>query len=416
MSYKSIEQALATLLPTHAEDLPDELVKLSAHLLAQSRSYASSLKAEEEIARPYACAEIACKRLSKQLKLPATVGRPPCPPRVYKKLFAYLEQVFSKTSANSKRQVINTPSRSTAGRTAAVSSTATTTPSKSPAKRPVRGPFSGHSVAKPGRGTQTGRIKDAPSWTMAVIRKICQALATPTSSSFPYSQLSISTSFPPHVFAGLSSILSFIAPLLSDLDSDGQKPSSEFFLPLKTDDPESQDGQYRERITTLIVAIYLVVLRRTHSTVRLDEDMFSSLKQAALSSAGMTNERFSRDVDTWMEIVFQNGWVHDQEWFKNVPKLNAEGNARSLGSKNQDDDEEDDDEDDIVTIKKRRMMNRQAARASAQVELGGLLPGLGTMMSDRIDWLSEERRIEYLTWREDILERIKAIEEGAVAS
>ena len=62
MSYKSIEQALGTLLPTHADDLPDELVKLSAHLLAQSKSYASTLKPEEEIARPYACAELACKR------------------------------------------------------------------------------------------------------------------------------------------------------------------------------------------------------------------------------------------------------------------------------------------------------------------------------------------------------------------
>lgn len=62
MSYKSIEQALATLLPTHADDLPDELVKLSAQLLAQSRSHASTLKPEEEIARPYACAENACKR------------------------------------------------------------------------------------------------------------------------------------------------------------------------------------------------------------------------------------------------------------------------------------------------------------------------------------------------------------------
>jgi origin recognition complex subunit 6 len=62
MSYKSIEQALRTLLPTHADDLPQELVKLAANLLAQSRSCCSTLKAEEEIARPYACAEIACKR------------------------------------------------------------------------------------------------------------------------------------------------------------------------------------------------------------------------------------------------------------------------------------------------------------------------------------------------------------------
>lgn len=62
MNNKPIEQALATLLPTHADDLPPQLLSLAVSLVAQSRSYSTSLKPEEEIARPYACAEIACKR------------------------------------------------------------------------------------------------------------------------------------------------------------------------------------------------------------------------------------------------------------------------------------------------------------------------------------------------------------------
>lgn len=62
MSNRPVEQALGTLLPTHADDLPSELVQLATSLVAQSRSFSSSLKPEEEIARPYACAEIACKR------------------------------------------------------------------------------------------------------------------------------------------------------------------------------------------------------------------------------------------------------------------------------------------------------------------------------------------------------------------
>lgn len=62
MSTKSIEKVLSGLLPTYNNDLPPELVNLSITLLTQSRSYASSLKPEEEIARPYACAEIACNR------------------------------------------------------------------------------------------------------------------------------------------------------------------------------------------------------------------------------------------------------------------------------------------------------------------------------------------------------------------
>ena len=65
MNNRPVEQALNILLPTHANDLPPELVSLALSLVAQSRSFSTSLKPEEEIARPHACAEIACKRCAR---------------------------------------------------------------------------------------------------------------------------------------------------------------------------------------------------------------------------------------------------------------------------------------------------------------------------------------------------------------
>lgn len=59
---RSVAQALSSLLPALGGSLPPELVELAVSLLAQSRSKASSLKADEEIARSYACANIACER------------------------------------------------------------------------------------------------------------------------------------------------------------------------------------------------------------------------------------------------------------------------------------------------------------------------------------------------------------------
>jgi len=59
---RSVSQALSTLLPALTGPLPPELIELAVSLLAQSRSKASTLKAEEEIARAYACANIACER------------------------------------------------------------------------------------------------------------------------------------------------------------------------------------------------------------------------------------------------------------------------------------------------------------------------------------------------------------------
>jgi origin recognition complex subunit 6 len=62
MNTKFIEQALASLLPTHAHALPLELVNYAFRLLVQSRILSDGLKPEEEIARPHVCAEIACRR------------------------------------------------------------------------------------------------------------------------------------------------------------------------------------------------------------------------------------------------------------------------------------------------------------------------------------------------------------------
>lgn len=62
MSKAAIEQSLTGLLPALNGPLPVELVDLAVSLLARSRSVANSLKQDEEIARPYACAQLACDR------------------------------------------------------------------------------------------------------------------------------------------------------------------------------------------------------------------------------------------------------------------------------------------------------------------------------------------------------------------
>jgi len=59
---KALELALSGLIPTLDGPLPQELLELASSLLAQSRTKASSLKAEEETARAYTCANLACER------------------------------------------------------------------------------------------------------------------------------------------------------------------------------------------------------------------------------------------------------------------------------------------------------------------------------------------------------------------
>lgn len=58
----SVIQALNGLVPTLNGPLEPDLTELASSLLVQSRSKASTLKADEEIARAYACAHLACER------------------------------------------------------------------------------------------------------------------------------------------------------------------------------------------------------------------------------------------------------------------------------------------------------------------------------------------------------------------
>ncbi len=67
MSRANVEQSLTGLIPTLNGPLPPELIELALSLLTRSRSVASSLKSDEEIARPYACAQLACERYAKMV-------------------------------------------------------------------------------------------------------------------------------------------------------------------------------------------------------------------------------------------------------------------------------------------------------------------------------------------------------------
>ncbi|OAX78369.1 hypothetical protein ACJ72_07326 [Emergomyces africanus] len=476
MSNKSLEQALANLLPTHAEALPSELVKHASILLAQSRSYGSSLKPEEEIARPYVCAEIACKRLRKSLKLPPLLGRPPCPPRVYKKIYTYLEQALQKSSTTTSRRgdahlaasnpatsspntpkkpagSISTPLRTPSKDSPAIATTANGTPLKRPlpATPSRKGPADSRSMASSLRGkglsgiSNQNSIKDAPTWVMPLVRRVCKTLSTPTTTSNPLSRPAVSTLLPPHIFAGVSSILSYV----SEMREVGDKKQAQFLSPLTTKTTttmktttkvqglESQENKiYRDRITTLIVAVYFVALARrqrraniesssspsasTSSAEKFDVDIYVEMATAALSSVGLEGKPYVNEVDVWLSIIMTRKWTSGTEWFENIPGLMGDEGVHEYLAEELTREDEVEDEDETVGPKRRRVIRRGTGRqrnsedVSAKTK-GGLQPGLGTMMQDRLNWLSEDMREDYLEWKEGVMRRIRAIENEVAA-
>ncbi|KAL2011023.1 hypothetical protein VTN00DRAFT_3741 [Thermoascus crustaceus] len=476
MNNRPVEQALATLLPTHANELPPELLSLALSLVAQSRSYSTSLKPEEEIARPYACAEIACKRLARTLKLPPLLGHPPCPPRVYKKLYAFLDRSLAQSTLPTRRSAAGslpgTPTRgassATTSPTKGLASASARTPSKTPRRlqdsptksTPVKRTYDGApttpsrsamkaAAATGPRGISNSStiIKDAPSWVMPSIRTVCKTLATPAPRMSTWSRPPISRTLPPHIFAGVSSILHFVS---STDDENGNneldEEATEFLEPILTTRDKENDEEFKELVSALIVAVYFLVLARRRNPSRtssgdtgvessssptannnnknintangdtnkkMDKKTFAEMRQTALTSLGFSSseKKHREDVDRWIVIIMDQGWAKGKEWFENVPVAGEDDEAGRNAA------EGDDDEEDVsggaVGSKRRKgmtMRGRDLLLKEDASSHSGLLPGLGTMMQDRVDWLSEDRREDYLEWKEDIMKRIERME------
>lgn len=214
------------------------------------------------------------------------------------------------------------------------------------------------------------------------------------------------------MFAGASSILYFISKTSSsDADADLDEEMLEFLEPVVTVRNLEKDEDFKEMINALVVAIYFLVLARRRNPVdadgeqngeskKLDKKTFSEMRQTALVSLGFpANERRHRaDVDQWIALIMEQNWAHGQEWFENIPQ------AGEL------DGEEEYESDDVAAGEGDTAKRPKTGRGLLNASRKGLLPGLGTMMQDRVDWLSEDRQEDYLEWKADIMGRIEQVE------
>ncbi|KAA6406775.1 MAG: hypothetical protein FRX48_09498 [Lasallia pustulata] len=357
---RSIAQALSGLVPT-LNELPPELLELAVSLLAQSRSHASSLKAEEEIARSYACANLACERLKQSLGLPKIQPRPPCPPKVYQNLYRYLDTALP---AGTRRK----------GR-APKSVGSITTPTSSPSKaRTPNKPQPQKSIASRRKGLFSVAASKVPPWVMPTIRRLCTTLGAPAA--------------PPHVLAGVSSILTLPAPLQSETVV-GIEPK-------------------KDKIPAMVTAVYILVITRL-SGVETSADEYSRVRSAALQTldsieAGKAQRENvnGRDVDEWLREIRDREWT-SLDWFENIGEgagLELDG----IGVANEA------SEDDLGSEQKKTPV-KQTLKGMDKSKKTTLQAGLGTMMQDKVNYLSEERRLNYVTWKQDVLARIDALEQ-----
>lgn len=291
---------------------------------------------------------------------------------------------------------------------------------------------------------------------MTAIRTVCKTLSTPAPRTTAWSRPPISKTLPPHIFAGVSSILYFSSQLSSsgatsdDAELDGE--TSHFLDSVLSAQQEQNDDSntntdqpnedFKDLIYALIVAIYFIVLARRRNypsttsnesadaseAKQLDDKTFSEMRQVALTSLGLssTERRHRKDVEHWIALIMGIGWSTGREWFENIPQAgDVDGDEGDEGRISDSGVYGEFDDDRPVSGKQKQKLfkwNREGvgaglARRSSKdgASRGGLLPGLGTMMQDRVDWLSDERREDYLEWKADIMERIDSMRSAMVS-
>lgn len=443
-----IEQALITLVPT-LNSLPQELVDLSTSLLAQSRNKASSLKPEEEIGRTYACAHIAVERLKPRLDIDKVVARPPVAPRIYKKLYGYLDSALKEPATprtNRMKDVSlgGTPGSGRGRRSAA--GTPSKTPAKSvksagvtPSKTPASVAKSVGSVTASGRRTRSAvkapetkeevviqdseeeRQREAaqeekkddglPDQARPMAEAVCDALDVPQAS--------------PHVCAALSAILQSRGwndtrpeALRSTPRSSAKKRKRTSTDAIDVAAIEDSSSITPASLPALIAAISLVTTFTLRNTV-IDGTTYATARSSAIVAL-KPDAPLPKDVDTFLHASKSEGWL-ELPWFTAVkastitsipqaqtPKKSKPPAKTPLHRK---------EKHAPRPVAKDAEMDTVMEDADAEAEEedndrpgAGLRSGLGTMFQDSVDWLSGERRKAYRAWEQSVQARCAEIE------
>jgi len=437
----SLTHHLHTLLPTYSSGaFPEPLTDLATSLYAQSRSKGSALKPEEEIGRAYACAQLAAERcvgrivvaqlekawlditeastersiqddkqhnqlthmryisrLKQRLNLPKIESRPPCPPRVYKKLYQYLDHALcaKEQPPTTPKKPVNVP----------------ITPTKSGTVRHARGLATPGTVRTPTRTTLLRQLQQSgtpsrkrkfdeytaveggkqadgvPGWVAPTIRHLCMTFEVPEAVA--------------HTFVAVATLLqadSYISNSpLAAARSQGRNSTD------ITRVHNTEEG----KIAGLVIAVLCVVIERiTGETLNEEGKQLAVRELVALRKPGVTARKLGEVIGHIESYLHEEskGWM-DMEWWKNISVSEDVEMEDSLGGENEDQEMRTD------------TTSGSRSRTAYKPFEGGLQGGLGTMMQDRIDWLSEERRQEYVEWKAGMMEKIEQIErQQAIAS
>lgn len=307
-------------------------------------------------------------RLKKRLNLPNIVSHPPCSPRVYKKLYKYLDAALPASTSTP-----NTPRKSTA-------QASTSTPSRTTPKTPLsarKTPRSGarHIENKPGEA-------ELPDWTMPTIRTLVRAFDYPTAAS--------------HVYTAVESTLPLLARMTAaSARAAAETPSKRPRRAAAAPQLSATELSDAKRLALIAVTLFYVLSRMMDRDISPEqflqwrERAISTLLQSKAGQDGGINvQDLEAEIEILMPMAQEEGWLN-MEWFVNVLPLTQNDEMEDIEM----------EDGDIQRTKKRGL------------EMGtSEYIGLGTMMQEDTDYLGERQTAEYERWKKSFLAKVAEIE------
>lgn len=239
---------------------------------------------------------------------------------------------------------------------------------------------------------------------MPAIRLLCKAFDAPAAV--------------PHVFVGLSSVLQFQRTHHSRTQnatatSSRSASRSRLSQSVTVSDSGLQNPVIDEpRIPALAAVILFYTLSRlsgkdtTHEQYIQQRELALSTLSGLSDNVRQSEEELATNIEVFMREA-QKGWLQ-LDWYQNI----IEG--AGLKGKGADEGDTIDQRSEHEDVEDNEIGNTPASyrtkRAKMKNESGVPRSGLGTMMHDSIDWLSEERRLDYIKWKAGIMARIEHME------
>jgi origin recognition complex subunit 6 len=239
---------------------------------------------------------------------------------------------------------------------------------------------------------------------MPTIRHLCKAFSTPAAA--------------PHVFVGVCSVLALHKSSQPTTTSPSRVSTRIRRSAAGPTPAQSKIEPIAEpRIPGLIAALLFYVLARMVNK-ETTPDQYLEQRDKAISTLGELEvgkesgeESIQTDIEHFMREAQAEAWLK-MEWFLNVVAGQpAVGTGSGEGGEQVGVEEYDEDDGGTVQgLSQRKRTN--GGVWDERSSNGGLQIGLGTMMQDKVDYLCEDRQLDYLEWKAKIMARVEQIESG----